>query len=140
VKDECGPEVGSEALPTEPEERLGRGGKQGVVDDNGMEQSERSQLGGEGEDGVEMMGRKHAFLAFCDPGGLRGGLARRAVTIAAGVVGRASKAAFGALVQVTPKDSGATGEDGSERPRLWTREDVALPIRGSVVAEDVRDA
>src|SRR6516164_4055894 len=69
-------------------QRLGRGTKQNVVDDLFVLVSDGSDLFGDGEDDMKIVGRENFGRSLLDPRGAREGLAFWAMAVPAAVIAR----------------------------------------------------
>jgi len=132
-------ELGTETrgIPCEREERLGGCGEEQVEDRLAVSHRHRAKLGREGEDDVEVAYREQTLQALVDPSGLREGLALRAVTVAARVVGRLVVATRGAHVEVPAEDGSSASLDGPQGRVLLRAQHTVTSQRSTVSADDV---
>jgi hypothetical protein len=118
------------------EERPGSGAEQNCEDQPSVAEGERAQGGRQGEDDVEVVGVEDARHAPLDPARLAQALALGAVTVTAGVVGRALVAAGRAGVEVSAEGWGAADLDGANDRALFARERVLAAVGLAVGAKD----
>lgn len=88
---------------------------------------------------MEVLHRQDLLHAGLHPPALPTALARRAVAVAARVVGWALVAAPAAAVEVSAKRSCPAGLRGAQGLELLCRQRAARDDRGTVLTEDVRD-
>ena len=95
----------------------------------------------QGEDDVVIRNRQELGLAVFEPLPRRGGLALRAVAVAAGIVGDALVRAVLAALDVAAEHGGATGLDRRHDLQLGEAHvtGVGLPPRRPMGAKDVGD-
>ena len=105
-------------IATECEECVGCAGEEHVEEEAAMRDGNRAERSGEREDDVEVMGGQDPPLATVDPLGLADRLALWTMAIAAGVVGRASRSACLAQVEVSSELGRATAEEITEELEL----------------------
>ena len=114
-------ETGREPPLAEFEQRLGHGAKQDAVDDARVLQRQGPELMRQCEHDMKVDDRQQVEQSLVEPLGSRGGLALRAMPIAAGIVGHLAVAALVALEHVAAQGLGATGRDVGENPALLDR-------------------
>ncbi len=121
--------------------RLCRGAEQEVVDGGFVLESHSPDLGGQGEDDVEVSDRQEVGLSLGQPVARRRALAPRTVPVAAGVVGDPQMAAVVAALDMAAECGGATMLD--RRHDLQLRQTyvpgAAHPERRPGDAQDVGD-
>ena len=93
-------ELPAEVRPAELQQGLGHGPEEEVTDDSLVAQGERVELVRQGEDQMKVGDRQELGLPLLKPPGFGQRLAFRAMTIPAGVIGRAPEAAGVALLEV----------------------------------------
>ena len=122
-------------------QRLGGGPEQEVVDGGLVLERDGADRGRQGEDDVIVGNRQELGLAVFEPLPRRGGLALRAVAIAAGIVGDALVRAVLAALDVAAERGGATGLDRRHDLQLGEAHvtGVGLSPRRPVGAKDVGD-
>ena len=122
-------------------QRLGGGPEQQVVDGGLVLERDGADRGRQGEDDVIVGNRQELRLAVFEPLPRRGGLALRAVAIAAGIVGDPFVRAVLAALDVTAERGGATGLDRRHDLQLVEAHvtGVGLSPRRPMGAEDVGD-
>ena len=102
-------------------QRLGGGPEQEVVDGRLVVERDGADRRRQGEDDVIGGNRQELRLAVFEPSPRRGGLALRAVAIAARIVGDPFVRAVLAALDVAAERGGATGFDRRHDPRAVTR-------------------
>src|SRR2546427_10815375 len=119
---------------------LGHGTKQNVVDDLFVLVSEGSDLFGDGEDHMEIVGRENFGRSLLDPLSTREGLALWAMAVSAAVVARPLVITAIAAFEMPAQSCGATHLDRGHDASLGSRERplVLLTIGFAVAAEDIR--
>jgi hypothetical protein len=100
---------------------LGGGSKQDAVNDLFVLVSDRSDLVGDGEHDMKIVGRENFGGLFCNPRGTREGLALGAMTIAAAAVARPLVITAVASFEMTAESCGATHLDRSHNASLCRR-------------------
>ena len=120
---------------------LGGGPEQEVVDGGLVLERDGADRSRQGEDDVIIRNRQELGLAVFEPLPRRGGLALRAVAVAAGIVGDALVRAVLAALDVAAERGGATGLDRRHDLQLGEAHvtGVGLPPRRPMGAKDVGD-
>jgi hypothetical protein len=120
---------------------LRRGLEQQIVDRRLVGERNGGDLGGHGEDDMEVPNRQQVGLARGEPFARRRSLALGAVPVPAAVVGDAGVAAVLAALDVSAQRGGATGLDGRHHLELGEVDvpGVHRPPGRSMPAEDVGD-
>ncbi len=119
-------------------QRLGTGVEQDVVEHLLVLVGERCDRLGHGEDDVEIFDLEQLRLPVLQPLGARERLALRAMPISATVESDALMAAGIAAFDMATERCGAAALDGAHDAALPTAERVGLPVRRSMLAEDLR--
>src|SRR6266550_3789845 len=119
---------------------LGGGSKQDAVNDLFVLVSDRSDLIGNGEHDMKIVGRENFGGLFCNPRGTREGLALGTMAVAAAAVARPLVITAVAAFEMTAESCGATHLDRGHDASLGRRERpiMLLTIGVAVAAEDVR--
>ena len=107
---------------------FGRGWKR-IVERRLVLEGDRRDLGGHGEDDVEVWDRQQLGLAIGEPLGAGEALALGAMAIAAGVIGDAQMAAVGAVFGMATEGRGAARFDRAHDAPLATAESPACAWR-----------
>ena len=121
-------------------ERLSGGAKQDPIDGGLVLEGDLARQRRQGKDDVEILHRQQFGLSVHEPFGARQPLALGTMTVAAGVVGDACRAAIIALLDVPAERRSPARCDGAHDAPLDAAEmpGTSLPKRFAVVAEDVR--
>ena len=104
-----------------------------------MAQDKRVELMRQRKDAVEIGDWQECSLAVCPPLGLRQGLARGTVAIAARAISVACEATLGTVFGMPTELRGTTGDEGVEHLVLSRRHPMGLPVGVAVEADDVGD-
>src|SRR3954447_26159795 len=136
-----GANAGAEVLGVggDGEQRLGRGAEQEVVDNRLVLVGDRSDLGRQGEDQVEIADRQQIGLAGGEPVPRRRALALGTMAVATRVVGNSLVAAVFAALDMAAEDGRAAVLDGRHHLELAEADvpGIGLAPGGAVAMEDV---
>src|SRR5512139_3118634 len=136
--DEADPSTQVFGVVREFQERLGYRAEQEVIQDPLVHDGQGIELGGDGEDHVEVLHRQEVLCSCLYPLLLAEGLALGAVAVPAGVVGDLDMAAVLAPVLVPAKSCRPAGLDGAHGAQVVARQWMGVSVLRAVPAEDIR--